>query len=192
MIFIQIVVGAAFFAVVSFAADGPHFSREIRPILSDNCFKCHGPDAGQRKKDLRLDQPETAIAKGLIVPGSSATSELVKRITSTDPDFHMPPPDSGLALNESQIAKIVAWIDAGATVEKHWAFVPPAEIAPPSVDDPEHWIRNPIDAFVLKRLRDEGLAPSARASSEALLRRVAFDLTGLPPDPQSMDAIAAD
>lgn len=176
----------------SFAADGPHFSREIRPILSDNCFKCHGPDAGQRKKDLRLDQPETAITKGLVVPGNSATSELVKRITSTDPDFHMPPPDSGLALNESQIAKIIAWIDAGAAVEKHWAFVPPVETAPPTVDDPGRWIRNPIDAFVLKRLRDEGLAPSARVNPETLLRRVTFDLTGLPPDTRGMDAFAAD
>ncbi|HXG13215.1 MAG TPA: PSD1 and planctomycete cytochrome C domain-containing protein, partial [Gemmataceae bacterium] len=172
------------------------FNRHIRPILSENCFACHGPDAKQRKAKLRLDTKEGAFGElrsGLraIVPGKSAESELIARITSDDPAFVMPPPTTGKKLTPEQIALVKQWIDQGAPWSSHWAFVPPQRPALPKVKDGA-WPRNPIDHFILARLESEGLAPSPEADKVTLIRRVTLDLTGLPPSPAEVDAFLAD
>jgi len=171
------------------------FNRDIRPILSDNCFQCHGPDAAQRKANLRLDVEESAKAdlQGVrpIVPGKLADSDLYRRITSPDDDEHMPPTNSGKKLSAAQIERIGRWIEQGAKWEPHWAFIAPQRPAAPAVNNSQ-WVRNPIDAFVLARLETEGLAPSADADKATLIRRVTLDLTGLPPTPQEVDDFLAD
>lgn len=178
------------------AARPVRYGRDIRPILSDRCFQCHGPDAKTRAADLRLDQRETAIAtRGPItpvVPGDPKGSEVWRRITSEDPHDHMPPPDSNkrpLSAEERELIRI--WIEQGATYEPHWAFTAPKRPEPPQVRNSE-WVRNPIDAFALARLEDEGLAPSPEANRETLVRRIFLDLTGLPPTPEETDAFLAD
>ena len=140
----------------------PDFSREVLPILSDNCFKCHGPDANARKAKLRLDRQENVLRKkdAIIVPGKSAESELIARIFSSDPDEQMPPPDSKLKLTAAQKATLKAWVDAGAKWGKHWAYEPPKPVAVPKVKNAE-WLRNEIDSFILARLERERLKPSA-------------------------------
>ncbi len=168
------------------------FDREIKPLLSDRCFRCHGPDAGTREADLRLDLEEDARAA--IVAGKPEESELYVRITATDDD-QMPPQDSKLALSKVEIDLLRRWIAEGAKWEQHWAFVAPQEHSPPVTNRPT-WPRNEIDAFVLSRLENEGidpaLFPSPPASKEKLLRRVSFDLTGLPPTLAELDAFLAD
>src|SRR5215471_15319019 len=164
------------------------FNRDIRPILSDNCFACHGPDEKQRKAGLHLDTKEGAFSKtNVIVPGNSAASRLIRRITAPDPEMRMPPPDSGHSLTDGQKALIVRWIDQGAKWETHWAYVAPVRPEPPAVAA-AGWPRNPIDRFVLARLEAEGLKPSPEADRATLLRRVTLDLTGLPPTPEEVDA----
>ncbi|HYE72784.1 MAG TPA: DUF1549 domain-containing protein, partial [Blastocatellia bacterium] len=168
------------------------FTREIRPILSDSCFECHGPDEGQRKARLRLDTREGAFAKqGVIVPGDAANSRLIKRITSTDPNTVMPPISSGHKLTEHQINLIRRWIDEGAKWSMHWAYQTPERPELPQVKK-SGWVRNPIDNFILARLEREGLAPSPEADKTTLIRRVTLDLTGLPPTPAEVDAFLAD
>ncbi len=166
------------------------FNRDIRPILSDNCFKCHGPD--KQRSGLRLDVADVPVEKKAIVPGEPENSNLIKRVTSSDPEFHMPPPDITPRPTPEQIETLRAWIAQGAKYEWHWAFssVPPAET--PGVEDGAGWVRNPIDAFVLRRLQAEGLAPQREAPREQLLRRVTLDLTGLPPSLEEIKAIAGD
>ena len=158
------------------------FNRDIRPLLSDNCFGCHGPDQAQRQADLRLDVEESAKREldGVrpIVPGDLEASELYRRITSSDEDERMPPPDSGKTLSPEQIEKITRWIRTGARWQEHWAFIAPLRPAIPPLQK-SNWVRNPIDAFVLARLEAEGLAPSAEADKTTLIRRVTLDLTGL-------------
>jgi hypothetical protein len=170
-----------------------HFSRQIRPLLSDACFQCHGPDEKQRQADLRLDRGDGLAAasdeSGAIVPGNPDASELYRRITSDDPLDRMPPPDSGKELNAEQIELIRRWIEQGAEWEEHWAFVPPAAV-PPEVTSP--WINNEIDRFILERLVKGGLSPSPEADRITLLRRVSFDLTGLPPTPEEVATFLAD
>ncbi|HWQ36817.1 MAG TPA: DUF1553 domain-containing protein [Blastocatellia bacterium] len=174
------------------AAGRVDFNREIRPILSDNCFACHGPDEKQRMARLRLDTKEGAFARpGVIVPGDAASSRLIKRISSTDPKTVMPPPDSGHKLTEQQITLIRRWVDEGAQWTEHWAYIPPRRVAPPAVSNPA-WVRNPIDSFILARLEKEGLKPSPEADKTTLIRRVTLDLTGLPPTPAEVDAFLAD
>jgi mono/diheme cytochrome c family protein len=170
----------------------PRFNRDVRPILSDNCYKCHGPDKAQRKAGLRLDDRAAALEAGAFEPGDAAASELVRRISSADPDERMPPPESNLSLTPEQIATLRAWVEGGAEYEPHWSFIPVADVAVPEVADPQGWIRNPIDAFVLQRLNQEGVAPSPSADPAALLRRVTLDLTGLPPTLEELDAFLAD
>ena len=168
------------------------YNREIRPLLSDKCFQCHGPDEGTRKARLRLDTREGALAKrGVIVPGDAAASRLIARITSSDPDQVMPPPSTGHRLTEAQVESVRRWIDEGATMETHWAYLAPRR---PKVPVVRHagWVRNPIDAFVLARLEAEGMAPSPEAERLTLLRRVSLDLTGLLPTPAEADAFLAD
>jgi hypothetical protein len=165
------------------------FSRDILPILSENCFQCHGPDDKARKAKLRLDTQEGARA--VIVPGKSAESELVRRITSDDPDERMPPPRTNRTLTARQKELLRLWVDQGAPWGKHWAYETPLRPDMPAVKNAA-WPRNPIDRFVLARLEREGLAPSPEATRETLIRRVTLDLTGLPPTPHELDAFLAD
>jgi hypothetical protein len=171
------------------------FNRDIRPVLSDTCFKCHGPDGNQRMANLRLDDTEGLfVDRGgyrIIVPGNSAQSKLYQKISSTDESFRMPPVYSGRSLTPKQIELIKEWIDQGAKWEMLWSFVPPKRPPVPEVKD-KAWPRNALDNFVLARLESEGLKPSPEADKATLLRRVYFDLTGLPPTPAEIDAFLAD
>lgn len=175
------------------------YNFHIRPVLSDKCFKCHGPDLNKMEAGLRLDLPEFAYAplketRGAfaIVPGKPDESELYRRIISADPDYQMPTPDSHLgALNEYEIALFRRWIEQGAKYEPHWAFVSPKKMPLPEIDDPKE-ARNEIDYFILAKLNEKGLEANPEADKERLLKRVAFDLTGLPPSEQLMDQFLAD
>jgi Protein of unknown function (DUF1553)/Protein of unknown function (DUF1549)/Concanavalin A-like lectin/glucanases superfamily/Planctomycete cytochrome C len=174
------------------AAQPLSFNRDVRPILSNNCFACHGPDEKQRETKFHFDTKEGAFAEdGIIEPGNAAKSVLIKRITNPDPDERMPPPDSGHALTDKQIDLLRRWIDEGAKWDTHWAYTAPARPDPP-VPNGIDWIRNPIDQFILARLEREGLKPAPEADQATLLRRVTYDLTGLPPTPAEMDAFLAD
>lgn len=178
------------------------FNRDVRPILSDACFHCHGPDDQQRQAGLRFDQRESAIAKSEsgetpIVPGDVSASELVKRITSDDESIVMPPPDSGKTISPAQIETLKRWISEGAEYEGHWAFQKVVRPDVPVVSADERnsnfaSSRNPIDRFIEARLKQANLRPSKQASRETLIRRVSLDLTGLPPTPQEVDAFLAD
>jgi hypothetical protein len=175
------------------------FNAHIRPILSDKCFSCHGFDATTREADLRLDTPEGAYAAlsgssdvHAIVPGDAAASEVWKRITTSDPEDLMPPPDFHKPLDVREIQLIKAWIDQGAPYEEHWAFT---TLTRPDVPVPAVHaaaVANPIDAFILARLEEEGLSPAPPAGKEALLRRLSLDLTGLPPDDAELAAFLVD
>jgi mono/diheme cytochrome c family protein len=184
------------FAYSASAAD-VSFNRDIRPILSANCFACHGSDPAKRKAELRLDDRDFAThpAKSghiAITPGKPDDSELIKRITSADSDERMPPAKSDKApLSPDQIAKLRQWIAQGAKYETHWAFVPPVRPSVPAVKN-QAWVRNPIDAFVLSQLESAGLTPSPETDKITLLRRVSLDLTGLPPTIAEVDAFLAD
>lgn len=178
------------------AAPAIEFARDIRPILSNNCFKCHGFDEKERQADLRLDTSEGATLElpsgsRAIVPGKSGESALVARITSQDPDEQMPPPDTNKKLTAEQIELLKRWIDEGAEYRAHWSFVAPKPVEPPAVQH-EAQVRNPIDRFVLARLEAEKLEPSPPAERITLLRRVTLDLTGLPPTLAEIDAFIAD
>jgi hypothetical protein len=170
------------------------FARQIRPILSNRCFVCHGPDEGTREADLRLDTNEGAFADlggySPILPGEPLESEVYKRISEADEDMRMPPPGKD-PLSEVEIDLIRRWIQAGATWDAHWAFAKPQSPSLP-LPEQESWARNPIDRFVLARLEQEGLAPKPQADKATLLRRVTFDLTGLPPTIREIDAFLAD
>ncbi|PYI80506.1 MAG: hypothetical protein DME26_21515 [Verrucomicrobia bacterium] len=172
------------------------FSRDIRPILSENCFKCHGPDEKERKAKLRFDVKEDAFkpAKSgdfAIVPGDLAKSKLIERITSRDEDELMPPPKSKKHLTPQQIDLLKRWVAQGAKWDEHWAFVAPKRPELPRVKN-NTWPKNDIDYFVLARLETEGLKPSPEADRKTLIRRASFDLTGLPPTPQEVDAYLGD
>ncbi|GMW00377.1 MAG: hypothetical protein AMXMBFR84_15140 [Candidatus Hydrogenedentota bacterium] len=181
------------FATAAYGQTKPlDFNRDIRPILADNCFHCHGRDANQRKAGLRLDVAEEAKSKGAVVPGNSDASELVKRITSGDPSEKMPPPDSKRVLDSTQIEKLVRWVREGAEYKPHWAFIPLADTPLPDIRDSAGWAKTPVDLFILERLQAEGLTPSPQANKEILIRRVSMDLTGLPPSLEEIDAFLAD
>lgn len=169
------------------------FNRDIKPLLSDRCFLCHGPDAGSREADLRLDLEDDA--RNVIAAGSPEDSELFLRITSDD-DEQMPPKDSKLSLSNHEIQLIKRWIDEGAKWEQHWAFVAPEKHPAPTTKKTQAQIGNEIDSFVLARLDSEGtdpsLYPAPRATREKRLRRISFDLTGLPPTIAELDAFLAD
>jgi len=173
------------------AVEAIRFSRDILPILSDNCFHCHGPDPKHRAADLRLDDRDAAIAHGAFKPGQSAASELLRRLTSSDPEERMPPESSNRTVSAEQIELIRRWIDEGAVWGKHWAFETPASPPIPQVVL-KAWPRTPIDLFLLARLEREGLRPSVEADKSTLLRRVSLDLTGLPPSPEDVDAFVLD
>jgi mono/diheme cytochrome c family protein len=178
------------------AEKAPDFNRDIRPILSRNCFACHGPDEHDRRGGLRLDDREAAITEvdsgaRAIVPGRPDESELVARINETDPDTTMPPPETNHVLTVEQKQLLAKWIAAGAPYAPHWAYVPPGAHTPPATKQAD-WGVNWIDAFVLGRLEAEGLAPARDVDPVTLVRRVAFDLTGLPPTPAEVEAYLAD
>lgn len=175
------------------------YNFHIRPILSDKCFACHGPDANKRKAGFRLDIEDSAFlplkeTKGAlaIVRGKPGQSELFKRISSKDPSYLMPSPESHLSvLNEHEISLIKKWIEQGAKYEKHWAFTAPKKAALPKVEN-KKWCKNEIDFFVLNKLENQHLQPNEEADKERLLKRVSFDLTGLPPSVEMMDKFLAD
>ena len=167
------------------------FSRDIRPILAENCFFCHGQDGQKREADLRLDDRAAALAAGAIVPGDPGASTALERIHSSDPDLQMPPPDSNRRLSEEQKRLLDRWIKAGAEYAPHWAFVAPQRPPPPAVQQAD-WPRNDIDRFVLAKLEAAGLQPSPEADRATLIRRLHADLTGLPPMPEEVDAFVAD
>jgi hypothetical protein len=172
------------------------FNEHIRPIFVSNCFRCHGSDPGSRKAELRLDRPEFAFAprangKPVIVKGNPGASALMRRITSTDPDTVMPPPETHKTLAPREVAILERWIKEGAQYQPHWAFIKPERPAPPDVRSPDR-VRNPIDRFVLARLDAEGLTPSPEADRRTLVRRVTLDLTGLPPTPEEVEAFVRD
>jgi hypothetical protein len=172
------------------------FNRDIRPLLSDACFHCHGPDKARRKGSLRLDRPEDAYAdRGgyrLLVPGEPGKSELLRRLTAEEPAERMPPAASGRKVTPRQIALVRRWIEQGARWQQHWAFLPPERPAPPAIRNPQFAIRNPIDRFILARLEKEGLSPAPETDKVTLIRRVSLDLTGLPPTPAEVDVFVND
>lgn len=174
------------------------FNFHIKPILSDRCFACHGPDKNARSTDFRLDTEEGAFAalqesegEKAIVPGDPHNSEIFRRIVSQDVEYRMPPPESNLNLSEREIALITKWIEQGAKWKPHWAFIPLEEQKVPEVNN-KTWPKNPVDHFVLNRLEQEGMAPSPPANKEQLIRRLSFDLTGLPPTIPEIDAFLGD
>jgi len=174
-----------------FAADALSFNKDIRSILVENCFSCHGADSAGRQADLRLDQRDEAIESGAIVPGDVDSSVMLDRIFSDDPDEVMPPPTLKKTLSAEQKELLKRWIAEGAEYEPHWSFIPPTRPEPPAVKN-EGWVRNPIDRFILARLEREGLAPAPEADRRTLARRLSLDLTGLPPEPAIVEAFVAD
>ena len=188
----------------------PRYNRDIRPILVDRCFACHGPDSGTRQAELRLDNAEGAH-EWVVVPGDSAASEVIARVTSDDPDVRMPPADSKKSpLTPQQVELLRKWIDAGAKYEPHWSYIPPVRPAvpvgaasraaretnsntasPPRLGGPT-WARNEIDRFLLAKMEAHGITPAEEADRPTLVRRLYFDLTGLPPSPDDVDEFLLD
>ena len=172
------------------------FNQTIQPILSENCYACHGPDPGARKAGLRLDRAEFAFSPHekfgpAIVKGNPDRSPLVKRLESKDPKERMPPPEGHRTLKPEQIALLRQWVEQGAVYEEHWSFIPPKRPAVPETKN-RQWARTPIDNFILSRLETEGLSPSEEADRPTLIRRVTYDLTGLPPTPEELQAFVSD
>jgi Protein of unknown function (DUF1553)/Protein of unknown function (DUF1549)/Planctomycete cytochrome C/F5/8 type C domain len=170
-------------------AQAVDFNREVRPILSNNCYACHGPDPAARKGKLRLDLRDEALKA--LAPGKPETSELVHRVATADASEVMPPAKTGKKLSKAEIDILTRWVKEGANYSKHWAYVTPVRPELPTVKDAA-WVKNPIDRFTLARLEKEGLKPSAEADRYALARRLALDLTGLPPTLAEAEAFAKD
>jgi hypothetical protein len=188
-------IGAASAAGAKRPSEPIDFSSQIRPLISSKCFSCHGPDESSRKAKLRLDLRDEAIKdhKGTraIVPGDTASSEMVRRITATDPDDIMPPPKTGRTLSAGEIDLFKRWIQQGALYSPHWAFVKPERAALPGVRM-KSWPRSAIDYFILAKLEKNGLKPSPPADRYALVRRLSLDLTGLPPTPAEVKGFVND
>ncbi len=193
-------LGVVLFLTAQVVADDLDFSRDIRPILSNKCFTCHGPDEGTREAELRLDLrngffEEADSGDVPVVPGDPEESQIAQRIQSDDGHFQMPPPDADHQLTEGEKKKLLDWIEQGAEWSGHWAFETPVRPPLPDVDLPDDftdWAQNPIDRFVFARLVEEELQPSPAADRETLLRRIYLDLTGLPPKPEDRAAFLAD
>jgi len=167
------------------------YNRDIRPILSENCYACHGPDKNQRKAKLRLDQREVALELKAIVPGKPSDSKIVQHIFSADPEEIMPPPKTQKTLTAAQKDLIKRWIAAGAEYEPHWAYIPLHRPEVPAVKRTD-WIKNPIDNFILHILETKNIQPSPEADKRVLLRRLSLDLIGLPPTSNELKAFLAD
>ncbi len=159
------------------------YNRDIRPILMDACFACHGPDSASRKADLRLDKPDVAIEMAAISPGDPDSSEMIRRILSEDEAERMPPPETKKKLTAQQKELLVRWIREGAEYQPHWSLIVPNSPTVPNVGN-RWWIRNPIDSFIAARLEAAGLTPAPEADRRTLARRLSLDLTGLPPSPE--------
>ena len=168
-----------------------NFNRDIRPILAENCFYCHGQDAAKRQAELRLDVQQSAVDAGAVVPGAPGASTLLERIHSSDADVVMPPPDSNRRLSAADKQLLERWIAEGGNYEDHWAFVAPQRPSIPTVAG-STWVRTPIDHFVLAALEAEGLTPAPEADRATLIRRLSLDLVGLPPSPEEVDAFVSD
>src|SRR5688572_13489437 len=157
------IAAGGLFASASLAVEtAVTYNRDVRPILFDNCFSCHGPDSASRQADLRLDRREAAVDTGAISPGDATASEMIRRILSDDPDEQMPPPETKKKLTDAQKQLLVQWIKAGAKYEPHWSLIAPNRTAAPNVEN-KSWVRNPIDNFVAAGLEAEGLAPAPEA-----------------------------
>ena len=189
----QVLAAAAWVAgFVAAAADVPlDFSRDIRPILAENCFACHGQDGNKREAGLRLDVRAAAVEMRAIVPGNPGASSILERISSDDQDVIMPPPGSNRQLTTHQKAALARWVAEGAAYEPHWAFVAPASSPLPPVTAPA-WCREDLDRFVLAKLEAAGIEPAAEADRATLIRRLHVDLVGLPPSPAEVDAFVTD
>ncbi|MEQ1850115.1 MAG: DUF1553 domain-containing protein [Chthoniobacteraceae bacterium] len=188
------------FLPVGAAGDDPpgvDFSRDILPILSETCFQCHGPDENAREAELRLDTKEGAHGAGesgkkVVIPGRSSESELIRRITATDPDDLMPPRKSNRKLTGPQIEMLKRWVDTGAPWGKHWAYEAPRRAAVPEIQSSKFKVQNPVDSFIFARLEKEGAAPSPEAPRATLLRRLHVDLLGVTPTREELQAFLAD
>jgi len=181
---------------IGWSADEPgratiEYNRDIRPILTENCFACHGPDSASRKADLRLDQRDAAIKAGALTPGDLESSELIYRVLSDDPEEVMPPPSSKKTLTAEQKQTLKRWVESGGEYQLHWSFIAPTRPEPPKVKN-EAWIRNPIDRFILAKLEAEGLSPAPEADRRTLARRLSLDLNGLPPSPELVESFVKD
>ncbi|HEY0548772.1 MAG TPA: PSD1 and planctomycete cytochrome C domain-containing protein [Verrucomicrobiae bacterium] len=191
--FISFALAVATISVVAAPATVPlSFNRDVRPILSDNCFRCHGSDKNARKAKLRLDVRDVAIEKEAFVPGKPDESELVKRVFTTNEDDLMPPPDSHKKLTAAQKEILKRWVAEGAVYEPHWSFINPVRPEVPKVQSPTSKVANPIDAFVLAQLEAKKIKSSPEADRRTLLRRLSLDLTGLPPTPEEVAAFVND
>ena len=194
---VTVLFGALALGLAKPGAAGIDFNRDIRPVLSDACFQCHGPDAAKRKAGLRLDTHSgaTEARDGVraIDPARLANSELLARITATDPDTRMPPPEANRQLNPGQVKLLTEWVEAGGEYDRHWAFKKPVRQPLPSlVADRRVWAKNAVDFFVAARQAEAGVTPSPQAAKATLLRRVSLDLAGLPPSPGQIAAFVAD
>ena len=188
ILFFLLVAG---FVPVALAEESLEYNRDIRPILSEYCFACHGMDSASREADLRLDQRDSAVDYGAIVAGEPDESTLIDRVFSSDSELRMPPVETNKQLTEAQKEMLRKWIEDGAEYQPHWAFVSPDKPAEPEVSN-NGWIRNPIDSFVLSRLEREGLEPAPAAGARTLFRRLHFDITGLPPNPKDLESFVVD
>jgi hypothetical protein len=178
-------------------ADEIEYNRDIRPILVDTCFSCHGPDSAARQADLRLDLRDAAIEHSAIAPGKPDESEMIRRILTDDPEEIMPPPELKKSLSAGQKQMLVRWIESGAEYQQHWSYMAPVRPMVPAVPEALRaefagWPKNPIDNFVLSQLADQGLTPAQEADRHTLARRVSFDITGLPPAPEVVRAFVSD
>ncbi len=184
---------AAFAFICCTQADGQlHYNRDIRPILADHCFACHGPDSAARQADLRLDQRAAAIDRAAIVAGDPEESEIIRRILSADPDEIMPPPETKKKLTPEQKESLARWIEEGAEYELHWSFIPPVRPQVPQLKQHADWVKSEIDCFVAAKLIEKGLSPSAEADRRTLARRASLDITGLPPTPADVATFLQD
>ncbi len=188
-------MSALLLASTLWAQEGLRFNRDIRPILTENCIGCHGPDSVKRKADLRIDSEDGLFGKRdegpLVVKGKPDQSTLITRIQTQDKNLLMPPPNSHKKLTEAQKKTLHAWIRQGAHWEPHWSFVKPARPAVPAVKN-QAWVKNPIDAFILKEIEAAGLTPATEADRRSLIRRASFDVRGLPPSPEEVEAFVKD
>jgi cytochrome c553 len=176
---------------VTLAAGQPEYNRDIRPILSEHCFACHGADSASRKADLRLDQRDAAIASGAIAAGKPGDSSLIERICASDPETIMPPPETKKPLSAAQKELLKSWIEGGAEYQAHWSFIAPHRSEPP-ISKQQGWAKNDIDRFVQAKLEQHGLTPAPEADARTLFRRLHLDITGLPPEPADVEKFVSD
>src|SRR6516165_125769 len=173
------------------AAGKIEYNRDVRPILAENCFACHGPDSAARKAGLRLDRRDDAIASEAFVPGKPEKSALIERITASDPKKLMPPAKTKKHLTAAQKETLRRWLAEGAEYQPHWSLIAPKRPPVPAVKQ-GGWVRNPIDSFILAELEKHGLQPAPEADRRTLARRLSLDLTGLPPEPAEVEQFVSD